>query len=343
MRAIPYKAWRRTFSARLSASGCRGALIVLAIAFTSTTAVAEQTHRCISFYGVPKVQDHPLLYEDVDPCWGGGHITVVPFTAYPTGELGPDDMMNAEQALGVPRKIANDKSTLLCKDHPEEIYHMNNGAYHQENPNAYWVTEPHPDDPKVRTLKLGEVPPPPSIEPHPKISTAWKNMALDVGHQNVKTYRKENSSDACTIDPARTDCWNHNYPHVTFDTCSCDQNCQDLTFAEWGDSSIPSTTRIDWLLIPVEYTGLGGDCWDTEHPLPTTKTCVPNHEPPPAEMLCTEKIPLVWHWTRGMTVRCPEPAATAQALFSLLALLFLRRARGWSFFGSRSAGLKGRG
>ena len=328
MESTSYKTRRWIFSARLSMSGFRSALIVLGLVFTSTTAVAEGTHRCISFYGVPNAPEGRAQYESVDPCWGGAHVTVAPFTAYPTGALGPGETLTASQALEVPRKIANRHETPLCTQHPLEIYHMNDGTG-QHSANVFWESSEHPN---TKTLKLGN--------PHDmtRISKTWMDMSMDVKAQNVKTYYQagQHGDVNCDVETLNIKCWTHNFPHVTFDTCSCpggqSHSCQATTLSQWGHPDSSLGPRMEWLLIPVEYTGNGGDCFEE---LPHQDgQCHTNPGYPPDQMSCTSKVPLVWHWNRKMIVRCPEPSATAQALCSLLALLVLGRA--WKGTGAPS-------
>lgn len=273
---------------------------MVALLALATEVLADGSEKCLGFYGIPKDKVTGEFYS-VDPCWGGAHITLAGFYAYPEKRSATEpEIPTWSQVLALPHQFG----THWAETCPEDSWHMASGV------NSYWNQPvPAPTDPpyKQRFLDLGKEK---SGEAVP--STTWTQVTDALARKGVQYKKPDESED--TAKPL----------HVTFDRCACREGlaCNPVDVEEeWGKRN-GTSTRYEWYMAAVEIPL--AFCPRPEHSQPDACDADPHVTGEQRKCPSTDWFDVTVH---DMTIvkTCPEPGRLLMTASALLALFLVRR------------------
>jgi hypothetical protein len=221
--------------------------------------LGQQT-RCMAIYAVPESSSIPL---EVDPCWGGAHITLAGFEVY-----GPDDpaVANLDAHLRTAASAAETESTWRI----------------QSKPRVYWSKEQLLTPPATGDGHLGfpakQIPPLPE---GPVTGGALTNFNTINGVQKSLIHNDFKKTDGHNCDPNNLS--EHLPCHVTFARACLDESnpggCYEEAITNMIATDSTSSDVTAWKLVPVLLPMLNGKC-----DKPQGSTC-PSSPP----QYCTER------------------------------------------------------
>jgi hypothetical protein len=172
---------------------------------------ASKKDRLLAVYAVPA--NHVDRY-DVDACWGGPHITLAGFAAYPDRRDSGQSTLTYDEAFDAVKSAAK----AACKGGKPWAATSRNSRFTTAKVSTRRSTSP-------RHLEFGT---------KDKPSNTLQHVADELQSFGFQRVKFQSGAASTKLGP-----------HVTFDQCGCYGRCSVSTMTEW------EMKRTNWKLIPV--------------------------------------------------------------------------------------------